>query len=219
MAPWRTRAMGYDLCYGLVAGFAMPATMTVTLYVTAAISLTRSDESAATVAVTALTAAILTPVVEELLARYLLLRSVESLTGSWVAVGVTAVLFGAGHVAVATANDALPGALLYAVPGTLAGVLFAGAFLATRTMWLPIALHAGWNLATNTVFGPDTFGAHRLITVVPHAPAPVSGGAYGTDASVLTSAVLVAACAIVLQVARRRGHMISRKIHLSPKAR
>jgi membrane protease YdiL (CAAX protease family) len=202
--------MGRDLCYGVVAGFAMPAAITVSLYAAGAITLIHSGESAATIGVTALTAAILTPVIEETLARYLLFRSIERLAGSWVAIAVTAILFGAGHVAIAAANGALPGALLYAVPGILAGVLFAGAYLATRTMWLPIALHAGWNLATNTVFGPDSFGAHRLITVVPQASSSVSGGIYGTDASMLTSAILVAACVVVLQVARRRGHLISR---------
>jgi membrane protease YdiL (CAAX protease family) len=202
--------MSRDLRYGAVTGFAMPTTVVFLLYATGAISLTRSNESVATVAVTALTAVILTPIVEEVFARYLLLRFVEYLAGTWVAVALTGVLFGAGHVAVAAANDALPAALLYAVPGTLAGVLFAGAYLVTRTMWLPIALHAGWNLATNTVFGPDTFGSHRLITVVPNAPAAVSGGVYGTDASVLTSAMLLVVCAVVLTVAWRKGHMTSR---------
>lgn len=210
MAPWQTRTVGRDLGYGLVAGFAMPATVVLALYAAAAISLTRSNESVAMVAGTAMTAVVLTPIVEEVLARYLLFRFVEYLFGTWVAVGVTAVLFGIGHVAVAAANDALPAALLYAVPGTLAGVLFAGAYVATRTMWLPIALHAGWNLATNTVFGPDTFGSQRLITVVPHGPAAISGGDYGTDASVLTSAVLLAACAVVLTVAGRSGQITSR---------
>lgn len=74
------------------------------------------------------------PVIEETLARYLLLRAIEWLAGSGVAVAVTALLFGAGHVAVAAAIDTLPDALLYAVPGTLAGVLFAGAYLLTRTL-------------------------------------------------------------------------------------
>jgi hypothetical protein len=45
---------------------------------------------------------------------------------------------------------------------------------------------------------------------VPHAPAPISGGAYGTDASLLTGAVLAAACAVILAAARRRGHLIPR---------
>ena len=206
--PWRTRGMGRSLGWGLAVGFALPAFVAAALYAADAIALTRSAEPAATLAATAFTAAVLTPIIEETLSRYLLLRAVERLAGSWTAVGVTAVLFGTGHVAVAAANDTLPDALLYAVPGTLAGVLFAGAYLLTRTMWLPIALHAGWNLATNTLFGPDTFGAHRLMTVVPHAPAPISGGAYGTDASVFTSVVLAIACAVVLAAARHRGHLV-----------
>jgi membrane protease YdiL (CAAX protease family) len=106
----------------LLAGFGMPAVVPVALYRAGAIALSRSGESVGAIAATVLTAVILTPVIEETVARYLLLRMVERLAGSWVAVGVTAVLFGAGHVAVAATNDALPGALLYAVPGTLAGV-------------------------------------------------------------------------------------------------
>jgi membrane protease YdiL (CAAX protease family) len=151
VSPWQTRGMGSSLGWGLALGFAVPAAITMVLDSAGAISLTRSADPVAAVAVTAVTAVVLTPVIEETLARYLLLRAVERLAGSWVAVAVTAVLFGAGHVLVAAANDSLPGALLYAAPGTLAGVLFAGAYLFTRTMWLPIALHAGWNLATNTV--------------------------------------------------------------------
>ena len=206
--PWHTRSIGPSLGWGLALGFALPVTVTATLYSTGAIDMTRSGESTATMAITVLTAVVLTPAIEEILFRYLLLRGAEWFAGSYVALAMTAVLFGAAHVVTAAIDDALPGALLYALPGTLAGLLFAGAYLLTHTMWLPIALHAGWNLATNTLYGPDAFGAHRLITVVPHAPAPLSGGSYGTDASLLTSVTLVVACAFVLTAAHRRGHLV-----------
>jgi membrane protease YdiL (CAAX protease family) len=41
--------------------------------------------------------ALLSPVIEETLARYLLLRVVERLAGTWAAVAVTALLADAGH--------------------------------------------------------------------------------------------------------------------------
>ncbi|GII05500.1 CPBP family intramembrane glutamic endopeptidase [Planobispora takensis] len=113
--PWRTHAIGRSLGWGLAAGFTLPTAVIMVLYATGAIDLTRSTASATSVAATALTAAVLTPVIEETLARYLL-RLIEHLAGTWTALGVTAVLFGAGHVAMAAANDTLPDALLYALP-------------------------------------------------------------------------------------------------------
>lgn len=73
------------------------------------------------------------------------------------------------------------------------GILFGFAFLRTRDLWLPIGLHFGWNF-TLPLFGVNVSGLK--IGVTGHAMewaagALWSGGAYGPEASVLTSAVLV----------------------------
>ncbi len=73
------------------------------------------------------------------------------------------------------------------------GILFGLAFLRSRDLWLPIGLHFGWNL-TLPLFGVNLSG----ITIKPTGvtllwnTGPLwSGGDYGPEASLLTSAVLV----------------------------
>jgi len=212
--PWRLRGTGRSLGWGLAAGVALPATVMLVLWAGGAISLQRSTEPIAAVVSAAVSAVVLTALVEEILARYLIFRLLEWRAGAPVALAVTTLLFGLLHFAVASIVDETPAALLHAVPATLTGVLFASAYLLSRSMWLPIALHIGWNLATNAVFGPDVFGAHRLMTVTPLAPGPVSGGAHGTGASLLTSAVLAPLClALLLAVARRTTAADPRTLH------
>lgn len=214
-SPWRIRGRGRGLARGLAAGFALPATVMLVLWAGGAISLQRSTEPVASVASAAISVVVLTALVEEILARYLIFRLIEWRAGARVALAVTTLLFGLLHFAVASIVDEMPSALLHAVPATLTGLLFAGAYLLSRTMWLPIALHIGWNLATNAIFGPDVFGAHRLMTVTPLASEPLSGGPYGTDASVLTSAVLVPLCLALLLAASRRAAAPEPRSHLA----
>jgi uncharacterized protein len=73
------------------------------------------------------------------------------------------------------------------------GVLFGFAFLRSRDLWLPIGLHFGWNL-TLPLFGVNLSGlimdetGHKMVWT---ASKIWSGGEYGPEASILTSAVLV----------------------------
>jgi membrane protease YdiL (CAAX protease family) len=75
----------------------------------------------------------------------------------------------------------------------LFGMLFGIAFLRSHDLWLPIGLHFGWNV-TLPLFGVNLSG----ITIKPTGHEIVwtagqlwSGGDYGPEASILTTAVLV----------------------------
>jgi uncharacterized protein len=72
------------------------------------------------------------------------------------------------------------------------GILFGYAFLRSHDIWLPIGLHFGWNFALS-LFGVNVSGlAVRLTQYSVHwsAAGIWSGGSYGPEASILTSAVL-----------------------------
>ena len=74
------------------------------------------------------------------------------------------------------------------------GILFGFAFLRSRDLWLPIGLHLGWNF-TLPLFGVNVSGLKIGVTGYAMewaAGAVWSGGAYGPEASVLTSAALIA---------------------------
>ncbi len=74
------------------------------------------------------------------------------------------------------------------------GILFGYAYLRSRDLWLPMGLHFGWNF-TLPLFGVNLSGLKMKVTGYEMAWTAGdlwSGGAYGPEASLLTSAVLVA---------------------------
>ncbi len=87
-----------------------------------------------------------------------------------------------------------PNASWFGLANTAAfGILFGYAYLRSHDLWLPIGLHFGWNF-TLPLFGVNLSGLRMDVTGHEMAwrAGPVwSGGAYGPEASVLTSAVVV----------------------------
>jgi membrane protease YdiL (CAAX protease family) len=81
-------------------------------------------------------------VAEEILFRGLLFRILEGGLGSWLAMAISAVLFGMYHLG----NFEDP-TLLSVASQTASGFGFAAAYMLTRKLWLPIGLHWGWDFA------------------------------------------------------------------------
>lgn len=75
--------------------------------------------------------------------------------------------------------------------------------------WLPIAIHAGWNVAQGAVFGVQVSGNPvddvALLVGGTAGPAWLTGGAYGLEGSVAALAVPVAAVGVALVSVRRSG--------------
>jgi membrane protease YdiL (CAAX protease family) len=91
-------------------------------------------------------------------------------------------------------HDANPNATWFGVANTFGfGVLFGYAYLRSRDLWLPVGLHFGWNL-TLPLFGVNLSGLRINVTgcEMTWTAGPLwSGGAYGPEASVLATGVLL----------------------------
>ncbi len=125
---------------------------------------------------------------EEMLFRgyafQLLVRSI----GPFATILPTSVLFGIAHLPNQNSNA------LGVLNTMLWGVLFGYAYLRTGALWLPIGLHFGWNV-TLPLFGVNLSGFTMGVTgyALHWTTAGLwSGGAYGPEGSVLTTAVVVA---------------------------
>jgi membrane protease YdiL (CAAX protease family) len=76
----------------------------------------------------------------------------------------------------------------------LFGILFGYAYLRTSSLWLPIGLHFGWNVVL-PLAGANLSGFTMGVTGYElrwKTTDLVSGGAYGPEGSVLTTAIVVA---------------------------
>lgn len=190
---------------GLAAGLALGTGLFAAVFaVLSLIGVARIDGLAgragmATAAAMALAAA----VGEELAIRGGLFRILEEMAGTLVAVLVSATIFGLLHAA-------NPGATLVssAAIALEAGVLLGLAYALTRSLWLPIGLHFGWNFTEGGVFGAAVSGgqSHGLLKTTVAGPELLSGGAFGPEASVVAVALCLGLSAIIGLMAVRRGH-------------
>ena len=154
----------------------------------------------------ALVASALFPAVsEEMLFRGIIFRWTEEWGGSWAGLVISSVLFGAAHAF-------NPGSSLIATSfiAVEAGVLLGGAYMLTRSLWMPMGLHAAWNFTQGEIFDIPVSGLdqHGLVTANMSGPALLTGGHFGLEASVLTLIVATVAGAWIVWLAVRRGELV-----------
>ncbi|MFD2792395.1 CPBP family intramembrane glutamic endopeptidase [Promicromonospora vindobonensis] len=145
-------------------------------------------------------------VTEELIFRGVLFRIIEGWTGTWIALTLTSVLFGAAHLF--NANASLWGALAIAIE---AGGMLTAAYVATRKLWVPIGLHFGWNIAGSAIFSTEVSGNNTpqgLLDATMSGPMLVTGGDFGPEGSVYSVVFCVLAAGVFMWLARRRGHLV-----------
>jgi CAAX protease family protein len=121
--------------------------------------------------------------------------------GEFAAVLPVAVLFGLAHMG----NQ---GVTPLAIVNTVVwGVLLCYAFLLTRSLWLPIGLHFGWNGAMPLV-GANLSGFTMGVPGYAlrwSAGDLWSGGRYGLEGSVMTTAAVVILFFVLRRVVARPG--------------
>lgn len=145
-------------------------------------------------------------VTEELLFRGVLLRVVEERAGTGAALLLTSVIFGAVHLT--NPHATVWGAVAIAVE---AGAMLGAAYVATRTLWLPIGLHLGWNVAAAGIFGTEVSGndtPQGLLEGVTSGPVLLSGGAFGPEGSLFAVLAGAALTVVFLRLAHRRGRIV-----------
>lgn len=138
-------------------------------------------------------------IVEELAFRGLALQAIEKLGGRWVAIAVTALLFGGAHLL--NANATLWSGFAIALE---AGVLIGAAFVWRRSLWFVIGLHFAWNTLVS-LLGIPVSGNRKpgLFVTTTHGPDWLTGGAFGIEASVVTVAVGVVFSTVMIVAAVR----------------
>jgi membrane protease YdiL (CAAX protease family) len=138
----------------------------------------------------AFAAAIAAAVGEEIVFRGVLYRRLEERLGTTIALVVSAAAFGLVHAGNPGANWASTVAIALE-----SGVLLGLAYAATRSLWLPIGLHFGWNFTEGGIFGAAVSGGQTsgLINAPLVGPPLITGGAFGPEASLAALVVSLSA--------------------------
>ena len=133
-------------------------------------------------------------------------RNVEELLGSWIALLLSALLFGFRHLSNADGN--IVGALAITIE---AGLLLAAAYMLTRRLWLCIGFHMAWNFTQSGIFSGSVSGAFDqpgLFKATIEGPELLTGGRFGMEATIVALLVCTTAGLVMLIMAVRRCNIV-----------
>lgn len=157
-----------------------------------------------------LLAAIIVPtigaaVTEEMLFRGILFRWIEQFGGSWLALFVTSALFGASHLM-------NPHASWVAATGIAleAGVMLGAAYMLTRSLWLPMGIHAAWNFTQGEVYDIPVSGTkvEGMLDAKLVGDPLLTGFGFGLEASIIAIVVATLFGLWLLARAIRDGQLV-----------
>ena len=198
------RKSGQELGLGLLLGFALFSAATGIVALLGGFEVLGLRGQGALWAMLAM--AVTSGTIEEIMFRGILLRHLEAMLGSWAALALTSLLFGAAHLT-------NPGASLFAAFAIAmeAGILLGAAYLLTRRLWLAVGIHAAWNFTQGWVFSiPVSGGPAPLGLLITRRVGPewLTGGDFGLEASVVALVVATGAGLVILHRAVKRGTLV-----------
>ncbi|MDO8586900.1 MAG: CPBP family intramembrane metalloprotease [Armatimonadota bacterium] len=135
---------------------------------------------------------------EELIMRGYVFTILYNKVGASPAIIGSALIFSIFHL---LKHAQLP--VLFTMNAFLFGIMAAHCRLATGAIWMPIGLHAGWNLASASVFGLPFAGKlcnMGLITCSVDGPKYITGGYYSPDAGLMGTFALAFAASVLTAV-------------------
>jgi hypothetical protein len=149
----------------------------------------------------------LASVTAEILFIGIIFRITEEKLGSYISLAIFAFIFGAIHLAIP--NGTLAGAFGIAMH---AGLLLGAAYIYSRNLWFPIAIHFAWDFTQAGIFGAAVSGykiSKSLLTTKIEGSAFISGGYFGPQGSI-QAALFCMIAAIILMILNRRQNKIIR---------
>jgi len=144
-------------------------------------------------------------IIEEILVRGIIFRIIEEKLGSYIALLISGLLFGILHLANAHST------ILSSLCITMAGFLFGAAFIYSRNLWLPIALHFAWNFTQSGIFGAITSGNEKtssLLEAKIQGQEFITGGEFGPEGSIQATIICLIATVILLVLNARQNKII-----------
>jgi membrane protease YdiL (CAAX protease family) len=144
-------------------------------------------------------------IIEEVLVRGIIFRIMEEKLGTYISLAFSSILFGILHLA--NPN----GTLISSICITTAGFLMGAAFIYSRNLWMPIALHFAWNFTQSGIYGAITSGNEKtnsLLTAKIQGPEFITGGAFGPEGSIQAIAFCALGTILLLILIHKENKII-----------
>ena len=138
---------------------------------------------------------------EEVMSRGVIFRLIDERWGTWLALIVSALIFGLGHIS----NDNSSWWASFAI-AIEAGLLLGAAYKWSGNLWVPIGIHWAWNYTQGNIFGLAVSGNNlesNVLTTTVNGPEIITGGAFGPEASIITVILGLIVTLVLLSNCRR----------------
>lgn len=137
---------------------------------------------------------------EEILCRGIVLHTLKERTPAWFAIAISTILFIIPHWSSLFENG-----ILYGIIGVanlvLISVIFSLLTIRFQSIWAACGLHSFWNAILYCILGLNLSGNDETVTAIFHMRSVGkniwNGGAYGIEASVVTTIVLALAVILI----------------------
>lgn len=137
---------------------------------------------------------------EEILCRGIVLHALKERTSLWIAVAVSTIVFILPHL-----SSLFAGEIIYGMIGIanliLISIIFSLVTIRFESIWAACGLHSFWNAMLYSVLGLNLSGNDETVTAVFNMKSVGeniwNGGVYGIEASLITTAVLAFAAALI----------------------
>lgn len=142
---------------------------------------------------------------EEILCRGIVLHTLKEKTSLWAAVAISTIVFVLPHGTALFENEAVYG-IIGVINLILISIIFSLLTIRFTSIWAACGLHSFWNAILYSVFGLNLSGGNEAVTAVLNMQSVgsniLNGGAYGIEASIITSMVLFAAVAFLVHAGK-----------------
>jgi membrane protease YdiL (CAAX protease family) len=207
-----THNIGKYLLVGLILGLILPSLAVFTVYLRGeymVLSINSLTDIFLRDFIISIAFGILTAIFEEVLFRGILFRLIEGKLGSYLALIICSVLFGFLHLM--NGNGSF--FVVFAI--SIISILLTAAYMYTRNLWFPIAIHFAFNCAQGDIFGIAVSGEPASASIIVsklEGPEWFTGGVWGIEASIQIVIFSLLAGIILLVLCHRKKHILKQQV-------
>ncbi|MCD0464254.1 CPBP family intramembrane glutamic endopeptidase [Flavobacterium sp. ENC] len=199
-----SKRLAQNLIIGTLTGFGLQALTILVIYISGGFSVVAVNP--VSFILIPLTVAFTIAIIEEILVRGIVFRIIEEKLGTYIALSISAVLFGALHMA--NPNSTLLSGLCI----TFAGFLLGTAFVYSRNLWFPITLHFAWNFTQSGIFGAITSGNEKTKSVLEskiQGSVLLTGGEFGPEGSIQANVFCLIGAIVLLALSHKENKIMA----------